>query len=68
MFQQHYSMQIGGLSQCFSLKKPVKLRVKCHDFDIMPSIATGYGYRSFLAYLRPTLSLIVYTRVMRGTL
>jgi len=34
----------------------------------MRSTTNDYEHRSFLAYLRPTMTLDVFTRVMRDTL
>jgi len=42
--------------------------MKKENIHIIFSITTGYESRSSLAYLRPTLALVVFTRVMRGTL
>ena len=61
-------MQIVGLSQCFNRKKMEKLRMKREGLNITISITKGYEHRSNLAYLRPTLSLVVFTRIMRGAL
>ena len=61
-------MQIGGLSQCFSHKKMVKIGKKRDIVNVTCLITKNYKLRSFLAYLRPTLPLVVFTRVMRGTL
>lgn len=61
-------MQIPSLEQCFSCEEMVKMRIKREDLSIMSLIPACYERYSFLAYLRPTLALVVYTRIMRGTL
>ena len=61
-------MQIGGLSQCFSRQKVVKIGKKRVDIGVTFIITMNYEPCSLLAYLRPTLSLDVFMRVMRGTL
>ena len=61
-------MQIVGLSQCFSCQKMVKMAIKRDDLSVMDLMTIGYETRSFFAYLQPTLMLVDYTRVMRGTL
>ena len=42
--------------------------MKRKDVIVTSSTATNYEHRSFLAYLRPTLPLVVFTQVLRGTL
>ena len=61
-------MQIVGLSQCFSRQETVKMAIKREDLNVMCLVTNGYEVRSFFAYLRPALTLVVNTRVMRGTL
>jgi len=61
-------MQIVGLSQCFSCQEMVKTANKREDLNVMYLLTSGYETRSFFAYLRTTLMLVVNTRVMRGTL
>ena len=61
-------MQIGGLSQCFNRQKAEKIGLKRIVANITPLTSMDYEYRSFLAYLRPTLVLVANTRVMRGAL
>ena len=61
-------MQIAGLSQCFNRQKVVKTRKKRGDVSIMPLTTVSYESCSKLAYLRPTLPLVVFTRVLRDTL
>ena len=61
-------MQIAGLSQCISRKKMINLGMKRNDFVLTYSITTNYKHCSYLAYLRPTLQLVVLKRVMKGTL
>ena len=46
----------------------VKMAIKRDDLSVMDLMTIGYETRSFFAYLRPTLMLVDYTRVMRGTL
>ena len=57
-----------SLTQCFSRKKVVKKGKKRADIDVMRTITMTYKHRSKIAYLRPTLLLDDFTRVMRGTL
>ncbi len=61
-------MQITSLEQCFSRKKMVKIGKKRDVVNVTYLITKNYKPRSFLAYLRPTLPLVVFTRVMRDTL
>ena len=61
-------MQIAGLSQWVSRQEMVKMANKREDLNVIRSITMDYENRSFFAYLRPTLTLVVNTRVMRGTL
>ena len=57
-----------SLTQCFSRKRVVKTGKKGADIDVTNTITRNYKPRSFSAYLRPTLPLDDFTRVMRGTL
>ena len=57
-----------SLSQCFNRQKVVKIGKKRDIANVTFLITKNYKPRSFLAYLRPTLMLVIYTRVMRGTL
>jgi len=61
-------MQITGLSQCFSRQKVVKTGKKRVDICVTITITTNYKHRSKIAYLRLTLLLDDFTRVMRGSL
>ena len=61
-------MQIAGLSQWVSRQEMVKIGMKRGVVSIISLTSTNYEPRSFLAYLRQTLTLVVNTRVMRGTL
>ena len=61
-------MQIVGLSQWVSRQEMVKMAIKREGLAVIRSITKDYETRSFFAYLRPTLTLVVNTRVMRGTL
>ena len=61
-------MQIVSLTQCFSRQKVVKIGKKRIDIGVTFTIIMNYKPRSKLAYLRPTLLLVVFTRVMRGSL
>ena len=61
-------MQIAGLSQWVSRQKMAKIGIKRVILNVTSLIPMDYKRRSFLAYLRPTLMLVIYTRVMRGTL
>ena len=61
-------MQIAGLSQCFNRKKMVKTERKRAGLNVTSLITGGYETFSNFAYLRPTLPLDVFTRVLRGTL
>jgi len=61
-------MQIVSLEQCFNSQERAKNGTKSEDFVVTHSITASYEHRSFFAYLRPTLLLVVFTRVMRGTL
>ena len=61
-------MQIAGLSQWVSRQKMAKIGIKRVILNVTSLIPMDYKHRSFLAYLRPTLVLVIYTRVMRGTL
>ena len=61
-------MQIAGLSQWVSRQEMVKTANKREDLNVMYLLTSGYETRSFFAYLRPTLTLVDYTQVMRGTL
>ena len=61
-------MQIVGLSQCFSRQKVVKIGKKRVGVGVTFSITTNYKTFSLLAYLRPTLLLVVLMRVLKGTL
>ena len=46
----------------------VKIGKKKEDLSVISLITTSYETFSKFAYLRPTLPLVVFTRVMRGTL
>ena len=61
-------MQIAGLSQWVSRQENVKMGMKRGTVSITSLTSTNYEPRSFFAYLRPTLTLVVNTRVMRGAL
>jgi len=61
-------MQIPALEQCFSCQEKVKMQIKSGGISVTSTISANYEHRSFLAYLRPTLVLDVYTRIMRDTL
>ena len=61
-------MQIGGLSQCFNRQKVVKKGKKSGVIDVTYLMTTDYKPCSKFAYLRPTLLLDDFTRVLRGTL
>ena len=61
-------MQIAGLSQWDSRQEKVKMGTKRGITSITSLKSTNYEPRSFFAYLRPTLTLVVNTRVMRGSL
>jgi len=61
-------MQLAALSQCLCRKKLIKLGMKRDAFVLTSSITTNYKHHSNFAYLRPTLLLDDFTRVMRGTL
>ena len=60
-------MQIGGLFQWVSCEKVVKLGKKRTVLSVTHLITKDYESRSNFAYLRPTLLLDVFTRVLRGT-
>ena len=57
-----------NLTQCFSRKKGVKIGKKKVDICVTHTITRNYKHRSKIAYLRPTLPLVDFTRVLRGTL
>ena len=59
-------MQITSLEQCFSRKKMVKIGKKNETINVTYSITMDYKNCSLLAYLRPTLPLVVFTRVLRA--
>ena len=61
-------MQIVRLTQWFSRQKRVKLELKGNEISVTSSIAIDYETFSYLAYLPPTATLVIYTRAMRGTL
>ncbi len=61
-------MQIGGLSQCFNRQKVVKIGKKSGVIDVTSLMTIDYKPCSKFAYLRPTLLLDDFTRVLRGTL
>ena len=61
-------MQIAGLSQWVSRQEKVKMGMKRGIESITHLTSTNYKPRSFFAYLRPTLTLVVNTRVMRDSL
>ena len=46
----------------------VKLELKGNVISVTSSIAINYETFSYLAYLPPTATLVIYMRVMRGTL
>ena len=61
-------MQIGGLSQCFNRQNVVKIAKKSGVIDVTFLMTIDYKPCSKFAYLRPTLPLDVFTRVLKGTL
>ena len=61
-------MQITGLSQCLSRQKGAGIELKRGDIDVTFTITTSYETCSKFAYLRPTLLLDDFMRVMRGSL
>ena len=61
-------MQIVSLSQCFSRWERVKMGINESDLIIIAYVTTDYESCSKLAYLRPTLLLMDFTRVLRGSL
>ena len=61
-------MQIAGLSQWVSRQNVIKIGKKSDVIDATCLMTIDYKYFSKLAYLRPTLPLDVFTRVLRGTL
>ena len=61
-------MQIGGLSQCFNSCEMIKMEINESDLIVTTYVTIDYESCSKLAYLRPTLRLVDFTRVLRGTL
>ena len=61
-------MQIVSLSQCFSGWERVKMGTNESDLIVIVCVTIDYETCSKIAYLRPTLLLVVFMRVMRGTL
>ena len=61
-------MQIVGLSQWVNRQKLVKIGKKGDVIHVTHPISDDYKHCSKFAYLRPTLPLDVFTRVLRGTL
>ena len=61
-------MQIVGLSQWVSRQNVVKIAKKSDVIDVTYLMTTDYKPCSKFAYLRPTLLLDDFTRVLRGTL
>lgn len=61
-------MQIASLSQCFNRQERVKIGKKGGRLSVISLMSTRYKPCSFSAYLRPTMTLVVNTRVMGGTL
>ena len=61
-------MQIVSLSQWVSRQKVVKIGKKSDIIGVMCLMTADYKPYSKFAYLRPTLPLDVFTRVLRGTL
>ncbi len=51
-----------------SRQERVKMGMKRGDSSTTSLTTTNYKHRSFLAYLRPIVTLVVYTRNMRGSL
>ena len=68
MTLQPKSMHIRCLSPCFCQQVVVIIGMKKGGSSITSLIPTNYERRSYLAYLRPTMTLVVYTQIMRGTL
>ena len=65
---QPYSMHIQCLSPCFCQQVVIIIGMKRSDFGITSLITENYELCLYLAYLRPTMTLVVYTQIMRGTL
>lgn len=61
-------MQIVSLEQCFSRQKGMKKGKQRENLSVIYSTSTNYETFSYLAYLPPTATLVIYMRVMRGTL
>ncbi len=61
-------MQIVGLSQWVSRQNVVKIGKKSDIVNVTYLMTIDYKPCSKFAYLRPTLPLDVFTRVLRGTL
>ncbi len=61
-------MQIGGLSQWVSRQNVVKIAKKSGVIDVTSLMIIDYKHCLKFVYLRPTLPLDVFTRVLRGTL
>ena len=61
-------MQIAVLSQCFSRWEMIKMGTNESDLIVIAYETIDYESCSKLAYLRPTLVLVDFTQVLRGTL
>jgi len=61
-------MQIAGLTQWDSGKERWKKERKRSAWTVTLSTTNDYEHGSKLAYLRPSVTLVVDTRVMRGCL
>ncbi len=61
-------MQIVSLSQWVNRQNVVKIGKKSGVVDVTYLMTIDYKLCSKFAYLRPTLPLDVFTRVLRGTL
>ncbi len=57
-------MQITSLEQCFNRQERAKNGTKSEDFVVTLSITVSYEHGSYFAYLRPTLPLVVFTRII----
>ena len=68
MTLQPKSMHIRCLSPCFCQQVVVIIGMKRNDLYVTDLITMNYELCSYLAYLRPTMALVVYTQIMRGTL
>ncbi|GAB6949207.1 hypothetical protein JCM15640A_07920 [Hoylesella timonensis 4401737 = DSM 22865 = JCM 15640] len=61
-------MQIVSLSQYFNSCEMIKMGTNESDLIVTYYVTTDYETFSKLAYLRPTLLLMDFTRVLRGSL